>query len=153
MRTTKRTRRPHTGFTLLEVLLVLAILVVLGGMVGVYLVGMQKQGYSQAAKTQIGYFEDQIQLYKLNTGVYPEQLNDLVVMPSGMTLEKWKGPYLEAGKSVPKDPWGNDYTYQKQDASALKSGVSVSPFIITSKGEDGNAGTEDDITNQEKQST
>lgn len=156
MRHAQRIRRPRSGFTLLEVLLVLAILVVLGGMVGYYIIGMQKQGYEQAARTQIDSLEDTINLYKLNTGKYPETLQDLVTMPSGMTPQKWKGPYLEAGKPVPKDPWQNDYVYQKQDAAAgaLATGQNTMlPFVITSMGEDGALGTEDDISNQESQSS
>jgi len=153
MQRTQHPHRPKSGFTLLEVLLVLAILVILGGTVGVYLVGMQRQGYSQAAKNQINYFEEQIQLYKLNTGVYPTTLDDLVTMPAGMTIEKWKGPYLEAGKKVPKDPWGRDYIYERKDDSAIKSGVSVAPFVITSYGDDGQAGGGDDITSLDESSS
>jgi general secretion pathway protein G len=150
MRHTPHRRRPNSGFTLLEVLLVLAILVVLGGMVGYYIVGMQKQGYEQTTRAQIHNFEDTIQLYKLNTGQYPTQLDDLVRAPSGMTPQKWQGPYIQAGRTVPLDPWGNEYQYQLTNAdNAISTGQSVSPYIIRSAGNNGVYNDEDDITNQE----
>jgi len=80
---TRRNRRQ--GFTLIEVLLVLAILVILGGMVGLYFQRIQGNAYSDAARTQMGMFETNLKLYRLDTGVYPtteQGLDALVTQPS-----------------------------------------------------------------------
>ena len=62
-------RRRRQGFTLMEVLLVLAILVILGSMVGFFIAGMQKGAYQDLARTQIGMFENQLDVYRLHIGV------------------------------------------------------------------------------------
>ena len=59
MKSNTRQRR-RGGFTLMEVLLVMAILVILGSMVGVYVIGMQKSAFEDAARTQIGLFKTQL---------------------------------------------------------------------------------------------
>lgn len=147
----KRTRRQQisgrAGFTLLEVLLVLAILVVLASLVTYFLVGAQSRGYAQAAKTQILALEGAVNAYRIQTGQYPQQLQDLVVMPQGMTREKWGGPHLQAGKGVPKDPWGRDYQYTLNNGGKIAPGQTTPPFTIKSQGEDIGDPT-DDISNE-----
>ena len=71
MRHRRLRRRRQAGFTLMEVLLVLAILVILGSMVGVFIIGMQKTAYEDAARTQIGMFENALDTYRLHVGSYP----------------------------------------------------------------------------------
>ena len=142
----KRTQK-RGGFTLLEVLLVLAILVVLASLVTYFLVGAQKRGYDSAAKTQILALEKAVVAYRLQTGQYPQSLQDLVQMPQGMTPEKWGGPHLEAGKPVPKDPWGRDYAYTLVNAGVVATGQNTQPFVIKSQGENVGDAT-DDISNE-----
>lgn len=153
MKNSRSPGRTRHGFTLLEVLLVLAILVILGSLVTYYFVGMQDQGFSQAAKTQIEMLEDNVTAYKLKVGTYPTTLNDLVQMPSGLTPQKWGGPYLEAGEGIPLDPWGNQYQYtlQSGNQSVSTTGVNVAQFVIVSFGPDGQQGTQDDISNLPEQ--
>ncbi len=111
---TKLVQRRRRGFTLMEVLLVLAILVILGSLVGYYFAGMQKRGYSDAAKAQIGMFEQQLDLYHLDVSGYPTTTQGLTALrqaPSDLRVpEKWRGPYAE--KDIPMDPWGNPYQYE-----------------------------------------
>jgi general secretion pathway protein G len=134
----RRTRR--SGFTLMEVLLVLAILVILGSMVGVFFAGMQKQGYEKAAKSQIQSFEKLLDLYRLDVGTYPttnQGLQAVRTQPTDLSRpEKWKGPYAQ--KDIPLDPWGNPYRYEFTGGTMPR---------ISSDGEDLQAGTEDDISN------
>ena len=135
----RKNRRRRGGFTLLEVLLVLAILVVLGGMVGFYFAGIQGKAYSDVAKRQIETFEDMIELYRMHTGRYPTSasgLNALLQAPADLpNPKKWKGPY--ADEEIPLDPWDNPYRYEQVNASS---------FRITSDGEDMIQGTPDDIS-------
>ena len=111
MNSKNRRRRQRSGFTLMEVLLVLAILVVLASMVTLYFVGLQSSSYASAARTQMGTFEQAIDFYRLHTNRYPTKLESLIRRPSDLpTPEKWQGPYLKTNE-VPKDPWDNDYVY------------------------------------------
>lgn len=131
----RRVSRKRRGFTLIEVLLVLAILVILGGMVGLYFTRIQGNAYSDAARHQISLFEQQLKLYRLDTGVYPtteQGLQSLREAPAGMT--KWRGPYLE--KEVPVDPWGMAYQYKLEGDQ----------YVIWSFGPDRTNGTEDDVS-------
>lgn len=131
----RRQRKPRAGFTLIEVLLVLAILVILGGMVGIYFSRIQGNAYSDAAKTQMGMFSQNLKIYRLDTGGYPtteQGLNALVEQPSGLT--KWRGPYLEG--AIPVDPWGQPYQYKLEGGDQ---------YLIWSFGPDRADGTEDDV--------
>ena len=68
-----RRRRPaRGGFTLMEVLLVLVILVILGSMAGVFIRGAQRKARADAARSQIGIFENAVKMYELNAQSYPE---------------------------------------------------------------------------------
>ncbi len=137
---TRRTSCGRGGFTLMEVLLVLAILVILGSLVGVYFANTQETAYAKAAQTQIKMFEDQLDLYSLDLIGFPstaQGLNALRARPGDLpNPQKWKGPY--AKKDIPLDPWDNPYQYELID---LKN------YRIWSWGPDRKNGTEDDITN------
>jgi general secretion pathway protein G len=74
-------------------------------------------------------------MYKLQVGRFPNTLDDLYTMPSGMTRAQWGGPYLE--EQVKNDPWQRPYTY---GADEINDRVT-----ITSSGPDGQAGTQDDV--------
>ena len=137
---TRRNRR-RTAFTLMEVLLVLAILVILGSMVGFFLVGMQKGAYEDLSKTQMGYFEQQLDAYQLHVGSYPstaQGLDALRNQPQDLpNPKKWRGPYSK--KDIPLDPWGNPYQYEL---------VGGDQYRIWSWGPDRQNGTDDDIIHQ-----
>src|SRR5262245_6034214 len=134
----KRRRNGRRGFTLMEVLLVLAILVVLGSMVTVGYLQIQKGANRDAAKGQIGMLENAIDLYALHIGSCPttqQGLEALRVAPSDLrNPAKWAGPYLKS--AVPTDPWGQPYQYEQ---------IALDQFRIWSNGPDGQQGSEDDI--------
>lgn len=133
----------RTGFTLMEVLLVLVILVVLGSMaVGVFS-GTQERALKDAARSQIGLFKSQIDIYKFHTKQLPSSLEDLVDKPSDSKVaELWSGPYLDVSK-IPIDPWQNDYKF------AAPGKKNPDGFDVWSLGPDGQDGTDDDIGNWE----
>ena len=131
-------RRRSVGFTLMEVLLVLAILVILGSSVGYFLLGAQKKAYIRAAKSQISSFDQMLTGYRMDVGSYPSTSQGLMSLrepPADLTTTKWEGPY--AAKTIPNDPWGNPYQYELVDADN---------FQIWSWGPNGQSGDEDDVT-------
>ena len=139
-------RRQRRGFTLIEVLLVLAILGVIAAMVVPNLLGRQRQANIDAAKLSITNVEQTLDLYAVDhNGDYPttaEGLEVLLVAPNND--EKWKGPYLKDVKAVPVDPWSRplQYEYPGQHNGNTKPDIS-------SGGPDKAFGTADDITNWE----
>jgi len=142
----RRTRRSSArqGFTLMELLLVMAILVILLGLVAPRFMGTQKKANINAAKSQIGLFKSPLEMYALDMNGYPATEQGLLSLheePAELeNPEQWKGPYLDS--VIPQDPWGHDYQY------AYPPTHNTSDFPdIWSFGPDGEDGTEDDIGN------
>ncbi|GFO56223.1 type II secretion system protein GspG [Geomonas sp. Red276] len=103
------------GFTLIELMVVIVILGILAAVVAPKIIGRSDDAKISDAKVQIRNIETALKLYKLDNGFYPstdQGLQALVTKPtSGKIPTKYKDEgYLE-NKSVPKDPWGNDYVY------------------------------------------
>ncbi|MCA9267986.1 MAG: type II secretion system major pseudopilin GspG [Planctomycetales bacterium] len=139
-------RRRHVGarrrgFTLMEVLLVLAILAILGTLVGVAFTRMQRRGYEGAARAQVNSFKSAFESYHLDFARYPNSLQDLRARPSGPDGDRWKGPYLN--EDIPRDPWGQEYQYKQVD-----DGYGEMTYYVFSMGPDGQADTDDDISNR-----
>jgi len=106
-------RRPPAGFTLVEMLVVLAILVLLVSMVVPRIIGSQKKADINATKTQIGMFKAALERYSLDCKKYPttdQGLAALVSKPADLDEKtSWDGPYVTG--EIGKDPWGNEYQY------------------------------------------
>ncbi len=99
------------GFTLLELLVVVAIIGLLAGYVGPKYFGQLGKAEVKSARAQIDSLEKALDQYRLDVGRYPsteQGLNALVVQPGGVA--KWAGPYLK--KELPVDPWGKPYQYK-----------------------------------------
>ena len=135
-----RRRRARQGFTLMEVLLVLAILVILGTLVVANFSGILAGSKVKAAKAQLSAFEQQIDIYQLDVGVYPTAQQGLQALrtapPDLADPSKWLGPY--ARKDIPPDPWGNQYYYEL---------VTPTQYKLYSAGPDGTTNTADDVVN------
>ncbi len=93
-----RSRHTRLGFTLIEVLLVLAILVVVAGLVVVNAVGVSDEANKKAAKTQIANLTNMVNLYRLNVGSFPSTLDALYTQPSD--VDATKEPRIEYGHSA-----------------------------------------------------
>jgi general secretion pathway protein G len=132
----------QAGFTLVELLVVMVILVLLASLVAPRVVGYLGSSRAKAAKVQVQSLTTALELYKVDTGRYPttsEGLKALVEAPVAATT--WNGPYLTK-KEVPVDPWGRPYAYRAPGQHG--------PFDISSLGADnqpGGTGENEDITN------
>ena len=138
----RKGRRSINAFTLVELLLVLAILATLAAIVIPKFSGKTEQAKVAAAKTQISIFGTSLDMFEVDNGYYPkgeEGLTALVEEPSDS--KTWKGPYLKQG--IPTDPWGQPYVYECPGKHNNKG------YDLMCPGPDGQTGTEDDITNWE----
>ncbi|GJL80542.1 MAG: type II secretion system protein GspG [marine bacterium B5-7] len=98
----------YQGFSLVELLVVLVILGLLGGLVAPRVIHHLDAAKVDAARAQIEKLGADLDIFRLNTGNYPARLEDLVEKPSNVS--NWNGPYVKR-KSL-KDPWGAIYIYQ-----------------------------------------
>jgi len=135
---TNRRPRRRKGFTLIEILLAMAILVILGSIVTVSVIRLQRGAQVDGARTQVRTLETAVQAYQLSVGTPPttqQGLDALRNPPADLrNPNKWTGPYME--KEIPADPWGQPYQYEQ---------VSADQFRIWSAGPDGASGTDDDV--------
>jgi general secretion pathway protein G len=105
-------RHSAAGFTLLELLVVLAILGLLIGLVAPQVMRYLGRAKTDAARVDIHNVEQALDLYRLDVGRYPTErqgLEALVARPAG--VDNWQGPYIKQ-RAVPKDPWGRPYHYR-----------------------------------------
>jgi general secretion pathway protein G len=129
-------RSPTRGFTLLELLVVVAIIALLAAYVGPKYFSQVGKSEQSVARSQIEAFNRALGAYRLDVGAFPsteEGLAALVNKPP--TAAKWNGPYLS--KAVPLDPWGRAYLYRAP-------GTITSDYDIVSYGKDGQPGGEGD---------
>lgn len=136
-------RSSRGGFTLVELLLVLVILGTLAAIVVPKFAGRTEQARVASAKSQIANFGVALDAFEVDMGYYPKGKDGLqdLVQPPRDSGANWHGPYMKEG--IPKDPWGNDYTYECPGKHSL------SGYDISSAGLDGRLGTEDDINSWE----
>ena len=137
-----RKRDSTQGFTLVEMLVVLAILVLVVSMVVPRVIGSQKKADMRTAKIQIGRIRSALEGYAADVKQFPtteQGLTALVERPSDLEESRqWEGPYFDA--DLPKDPWGHEFQYQYPPTHTRGD----SPEIW-SMGPDGEDNTEDDI--------
>ncbi|WP_100640960.1 type II secretion system major pseudopilin GspG [Marinobacter salexigens] len=126
------------GFTLIEIMVVMVILGLLVAVVAPNIMGRSDQAKVTIAETQLKNLAGALDMYRLDNSHYPstqQGLDALVSRPSGSPEPKNWNPdgYM---KSLPKDPWGNEFEY----VSPGREG----PYDLYSKGSDGQEGGDDD---------
>lgn len=126
------------GWTFMETLIVIAIILILTATVGFIAVSSLEKSRVAAARTQIESFATALEAYYIDCGNYPtaeQGLSALRKKPeSSPSSDRWGGPYLY--KDAPKDPWGFEYEYTNPAPDG-------SPYGIRSFGADGIEGGED----------
>ncbi len=132
--TSRRRRTGNAGFTLIELMIVMAIIALLAALVGPRLIGKKEGAEVQAARAQIEMFGTALDAFRLDVGRYPtteEGLDALIHKPA--SADRWDGPYLRK-ELIPTDPWKHPYVY--------KSPGDHGPYDIVSYGADGTPGGE-----------
>jgi general secretion pathway protein G len=132
---------PDAGFTLLEILVVIAIIGLLIGLVAPAALRQLSQARVSVAKQSIERISSVLDLYKLDVGSYPttdQGLAALVQQPTGVGT--WNGPYIK-GNAAPVDPWNHPYHYRNP------SDRPGHDFDLCSAGPSGNATSSEVICN------
>ncbi|MCK5647514.1 MAG: type II secretion system major pseudopilin GspG [Gammaproteobacteria bacterium] len=130
----------QNAFTLIELLIVMAILALLAGLVGPTLWNKLSGAKRDVTATQIKNIESSLDSYRLDMGKFPKELSELIVDSTGKSA--WDGPYM---KKIPKDPWESDYQY-------VSPGQHNKDYDLYSMAADNQEGGEEDnkdITNWE----
>tara|TARA_B100001559_G_C16440512_1_gene594179 strand:- start:426 stop:845 length:420 start_codon:yes stop_codon:yes gene_type:complete len=129
-----------SGFTLIEILIVVVILGILGAVVVPNILSRPDTARVQAAQTDLRALSQTLEIYRLDNFQYPSSeqgLESLIDRPSGFPEPKNWNPegYL---KKLPTDPWGSPYLYEK-------AGSSYSLFSLGADGQEGGEGFDADI--------
>jgi general secretion pathway protein G len=134
--------RRKAGFTLVEMLVVLAIIGLIVGIAAPRVFNQLAGAKVRAAKVQIESLKSALDLFFLDVGRYPsanEGLGALVMRPSNSPV--WNGPYIKS-VAVPRDPWNHDYVYQ----SPGKDGRAFDIVSLGADGRDGGSDSAADVT-------
>lgn len=137
-----RRRRRHAGFTLMEILIVIVILMALGGLVAINLIDVKEEAEVDVMKLQLKNLQDALEDFRFRMGRYPTEEEGLSVLWSKEGLEdeedekNWR-QFLK--KPMREDRWGNPWNYRAESEYDLD-------YDLWSNGPDGEEDTEDDIT-------
>lgn len=140
----RRGYRRQQGFTLIELVIVMAIIALLAALVGPQLFRQLEGSKSKATKAQIELFSTALDAYRLDNGRYPRQeegLQALVERPADLVT--WAGPYLRK-RELPKDGWGHPFVYETPGKRAT---VGYDLYSLGADGKPGGEGDDADIGN------
>lgn len=130
-------KRLSRGFSLIELMVVLAILGLLFGLVGPQLMERAETSKVDAAAAQVKLLRSALQMYRLDVGSYPSTDQGLAALmsPPDDVAEYWRGPYLE--EVLPADPWRSPYQYESP-VNNLQGFVLYSLGADSARGGEGN---------------
>ena len=132
-----------SGFTLLELLVVLGIIALLATVAAPQVLQYLGKARTETAKAQVSAISTALELYALDNGSFPPQqtgLSALVTSPPG--APGWKGPYLKRAEGL-IDPWGRPYGYRFPGRSPGQAEV----FTLGRDNAPGGTGEDQDISN------
>ena len=136
-------RQGLRGFTLVELLVVLAIIGLLAGLVGPKLFSRLDASKVQTAQAQVKMLRGAVEMLRLDMGRLPTPQEGLSLLErapaNAQEAARWRGPYLDDG--LPQDPWGNPYQY-------AVPGANGQPFALFTFGADGKPGGQGDDADQ-----
>lgn len=127
-------RKYERGMTLIEIMIVLAIIALVGGVVGVGVFSRLERANMDTAKTQIQSFQSALANYRRDKGKYPAEGEGLSALLKGGYIADASGQSIS---EIPKDPWGRDYQYKVP-------GPDGKEYEIISLGKDGEEGGEEE---------
>ena len=130
----QRSKRNNRGFTMIELMVVVAIIGMLAVIVAPAVMNNLGRGQRTTAQAQMANIATALDTYRLDMGAYPAALEGLIENDTGRGT--WAGPYM---REVPADPWGNPYVYSAEGSN----------FSLISYGADrtpGGEGDDADIT-------
>lgn len=131
-------RRSRAGFTLIEMLVILAIIAVLAAVVAPEVFRNVSDANAGAAKSQIEMLGLALDQYRLDNHAYPTTEQGLAALRTqpavGEAPRNWRGPYLK--RAVPADPWGRPYVYVSPGR------INPTSYDLYSLGRDGREGGE-----------
>lgn len=107
-----RSRDSFGGWTLLELIVVLAIIALIGALVGPALLTQTEGAKVKAADAQVKMLRGSLLTYRLDVGQFPSTAQGLDALNAAPqeVAEYWRGPYLD--DDVPLDPWRKPYVYE-----------------------------------------
>lgn len=125
------------GFTLMEIMIVLAIIALIASVIGPKLFANVDKAKVQTAQTQVKMIKGTLEALRLDVGRFPTEAEGLAMLNTPPADEKlkarWRGPYLD--EDLPKDPWDTPYQYSVPGANGQ-------PFALYSLGADKKRGGE-----------
>lgn len=125
-------RREERGFTLVEVMIVIAIIGLISSIVAINVMRSGSKAKQEKVRLDAERFEQAIIMYWRDTSQQPQDIADLIQDPG---VEGWDGPYITGGAKALRDPWGNDYVFEY-------TGTGDPPYRIGSYGADNSPGGE-----------
>jgi general secretion pathway protein G len=140
----RRPRGLSGGFTLIELVIVMAIIALLAALVGPRLFGQLSDSRVKITRAQVELLATALDSFRLDIGRYPAQsegLEALVTKPEG--LETWSGPYLRK-RQLPKDAWQREFVYA---VPASLGGIEYDLYSFGADGQLGGEGEDADVGN------
>lgn len=131
----RRRKSLRAGYSLMEVLIAVAIIALLAALIAPRLFGQLDASQATAARTQIRMIETALDSFRLDVGRFPAPEEGLAVLaaPPPELVDRWNGPYLDGG--LPIDPWGTAYLYRPAESLSRRG-------VVFSYGNDGEPGGE-----------
>ncbi len=138
--------RRNSGFTLIEIMVVLVIIAILGALIAPQILGQVDEARIKATKLDIRSLSTALDMYQMDNFRYPttdQGLEALVRKPDDPSVRNWRPQGYLRSKTVPKDQWGDDYIYLQPG----QHGGAYDLYTLGADGQPGGEGTDADLGN------